>query len=329
MNVLIPLQLLVFFVVPLLLPLAAVAPAEAKSEPLAAERLHAALVAPRGVLAALPGLPPAGERREPVRKDPRNLGVTVSAKSALVVDRKSGAVLFTKGADAEHAIASLTKLMTALVVLDAAPDLSREITIQAGDRRGGGVEYFIPGETVTVKDLLYVSLVGSSNTATAALARSTGLSTEEFTRRMNAKAAALGLESSRFNDPTGLDDANRGTARDIAIMAGAAFANPEIAKVATTGEYSFKPKNSRTAGARTIKSTDLLLKSLLNQGDYRITGAKTGTLGAETGYHLAVAVAAGDGREVLVVVLGSDSDAARFEDAKALAYWAFDSYDWK
>jgi D-alanyl-D-alanine carboxypeptidase len=327
MNLLLPLQLIVFFVIPLLAPRPAAAPAYAAEELTVAE-LHQALIRPAGRLAAVPGLPSALPRREPWKKDPRDLGVVVSASGAMVLDRDSGAVLFAKDADSERPVASLTKLMTALVFLDTSPDLSKTIEIDPSDHRSGSIEYFISGEKVTLNDLLHASLVGSSNTATIALARSTGLAPEEFVKKMNEKARAIGMSNAVFVEPTGLEEGNRGSASEIAILASAAFANPVIAEAATTGVYTFAPIDAKLKTRRAIKSTDLLLNSLLNQGNYKIAGAKTGTLGEETGYHLAVAVKNSENRSLLTVVLGSESNQARFQDAKALTYWAFDSYEW-
>lgn len=328
MNILIPLQLLLFFIVPLAMPREVAAPAAAASEPMSAEVLHATLRSPRGYLSTLPGLPPSEERRQPLRKDPNDLGVEVSARSAIVVDRGSGAILFEKESGEERTVASLTKLMTALVALDNLPDLSEEVAIEPGDHRGGSIEYFLTGERVTVKDLLYSSLVGSSNTATAALARAAGLGEEGFVAAMDAKAVELGMSGSKFADPTGLDPDNRSTARDIAILAQKAFGDDRIADAATSAEYSFLPVGSKSKKERTVRSTDALLGSMLNKGEFRIAGAKTGTLGVETGYHLAIAVGNGAGHELLAVVLGSEDNQARFDDAKALAYWSFDAYEW-
>lgn len=328
MNILIPLQLLIFFVVPLVMPREVAAPAAAVLESMSAEELHTTLRGPRGYISTLPGLPPSEERHQPLRKDPNALGIEVSAESAIVVDRGSGAILFEKEPSAERTVASLTKLMAALVALDRLPDLSEEVVIEPQDHRGGSIEYFLSGEKVTVKDLLYSSLVGSSNTAAAVLARASGLGSDEFVAAMDAKAAELGMSDSKFADSTGLDPDNRSTARDIAILAQKAFSDDRIADAATSAEYSFLPIGSKSRKERTVRSTDMLLGSMLNKGEFRIAGAKTGTLGAETGYHLAIAVENGDGQELLVVVLGSRDNQARFDDAKALAYWSFDAYDW-
>ncbi len=326
MNILIPFQILVFVLVPLLVPRGVAAPAVAAEFTPAA--FHAKLTAPPDRI-SYAGLPTAEPRSpEPIRKDPQNLGVAVSAKSALIIDRKTGAVLYAKEPEQVHSIASLSKLMTTLVVFDQGFVPSKKITIEAGDHRTGSIEYFLTGETVTARDLLYVALVGSSNTATAALARSTGLTAAEFAEKMNQKAKALGMDTATFSEPTGLDDQNRGSARDVARLAREAFQNPELAQAMTARSYAFSPAGDGNP-LRTVKSTDELLGGILNQGAYKITAGKTGTLGVGTGYHVAVSVADDANREVIVVVLGSESNTARFTDAKALAVWAFDAYTWQ
>jgi D-alanyl-D-alanine endopeptidase (penicillin-binding protein 7) len=331
MQVLLLAQLVVLVFIPLLAPRAAAAPSTADSFATAAA-LHHIATTPHTQLEAFASLPIAADRPLPVlpvRKDGRDLGPAVAATSAIVLDEKTGAVLFTKDADRSHAVASLSKLLTALVVADTAPDWQAVITIVPEDLRGGGIEYFLVGDRVTVKDLLYASLVASSNTATVALARSTGLTPDVFAARMNEQAAALGAIGASFVEPTGLSNQNHGSAKDVARIAHAAFFVPQIVDAASRESYALTVATSRGNRTRLVKSTDLLLKSILNAKPYRITGGKTGTLGEETGFHVALSVTDKEKNQtILVVVLGSDTQSGRFQDAKQLALWAFGAYDW-
>ena len=331
MQVFLLAQLLVLVFIPLLAPRAAAAPSTATDSDVAAI-FHQVAITPHSQLEAFAGLPLAADRPSlalPVRKDGRDLGPVIAAKGAIVLDEKTGAVLFVKDGDRNHAVASLSKLLTALVVADTAPDWQATVTIVPEDLRGGGIEYFLVGDRVTVKDLLYTSLVASSNTATVAFARSTGLSSEAFAARMNEKAASLGATGARFVEPTGLSNQNQGSAKDAARIAHAAFLVPEIVRAASRDVYSLSVTTSRGQRVRTVKSTDLLLNGILNADPYRIIGGKTGTLGEETGFHVALSVAAKEKNQtILVVVLGSDTQAGRFQDAKQLALWAFDAYEW-
>jgi D-alanyl-D-alanine carboxypeptidase len=147
--------------------------------------------------------------RAPVKKDPSRVGVETSAKAVTVVDWASGAPLFEKNADEPTPIASITKLMTALVVLDGSPDWQRAVTFAADDERPGGIPYLIPGEEVTVENLFNMSLIASANGATVALARSTGLSDEEYAfevrRSDGARSRQHGLGARRRgHDESGL-----------------------------------------------------------------------------------------------------------------------------
>ena len=275
-------------------------------------------------------LPTADERFSQPRKiRPESLGVRISARSALVVDAGSGETLFSKDPDALLPVASLTKLASALVFVESKPDWDSEVTIASSDMRGGAVEYLIPGESVTAKELFEIALVGSSNTAVAAMSRSTGLNAEEFVARMNAKTALLGLKRTSFVEPTGLNPANVGTAREVARLAQAAFLEPRIREAVTTRQVTVRPKNSKGSRTRVIRSTDALLSSFLAKPPYELIGGKTGSLGGGIGYHFVMSLENGESRPVIVVVLGSDSNAARFQDAKSLAVWTFDTWSWK
>lgn len=286
---------------------------------------HAVAEPPARLVPAAAAVRPAGA---PAKIRAESLGMAVTAKSAVVADAASGLVLFEKAPEDAHAIASLTKLMTALVVLESGVDVASRYEIRAADQRGGGIEHFVPGENVSVRDLWNAALVGSSNTATMALARSTGFTDEQFVARMNAKAHALGMAGARFTEPTGLDDANRANARDVLLLARAAFAMDDIRQTVIKEEIEVIPRNPKNRKRRIVKSTDQLLGTFLSRDPYAIRGGKTGSLGPDVGYHLAVAVAHERAQQVYVVVLGSESTAARFADAKALAVWAFDAWRW-
>lgn len=278
-------------------------------------------------------LVPAAERTSPppvvrrVRSD--EVGVAVTAKGAIVSDAASGDVLFQKNADQVQSIASLTKLMTALVVQEVGVSFDQEITIESADMRGGGVEHFIPGEVVRVRDLWFASLVSSSNTATAALVRATGISEELFVRRMNEKALRLGMVSAQFVEPTGLDTRNMASPRDVLVLVRTAFAMDAIRQAVTSEEYAVTPVVSKATSPRILRTTDQLLGTFLSEAPYAIRGGKTGSLGDDVGYHLAVAISRDGQQQIFVVVMGSSTPTERFQDAKALAVWTFDAHVWE
>lgn len=256
--------------------------------------------------------------RGPKKRDLASMGMEVTAASAIVVDRASGSVLFEKNADEVRSIASITKLMTALIVLDTNPDFATKVSITADDETSSS-NYLRVGETLTMRDLFAASLIGSANDATRAMVRATNLSLEEFVHRMNARAAMFGMGDTHFSDVTGLDAKNVSTARDLTVLIRTAASVPAIASTTTTPSYILP-------SGRIIRSTDLLLGSFVNTNPYAIATAKTGSLD-EAGFCFGVAVNEKD-HGIIGVVLGSSNDFSRFSDMKALVYWSFSNWDW-
>ncbi|MEO5928199.1 MAG: serine hydrolase [Patescibacteria group bacterium] len=249
--------------------------------------------------------------------------------AAIVVDQRSGEVLYEYHADDARSAASLTKLMGALVFIDHSPDWNKIVDIRAQDEVGGGRLRVASGATLRVIDLLYSSITASANNAAVALARVTGIGQATFVKEMNAKAKALGLAHSSFVDSSGMDPKNITTARDMAALATAAFNVDPIRKVATTGSYTFKVRN--TGEMHKIKNTNDILTSSAYDG-YYVTGGKTGFL-YESMYNLAVRVRpstdkASD-RQLMVVVLGSPTREASFKTGTSLANWAWKAYKWE
>lgn len=256
----------------------------------------------------------------PRKVDKYNLGIETTAKSAIVVDAKNGYVLFQKEVERKQPIASLTKLMTALVFLDHNPGWGKEIIISKEDEnKEVGHVYVYRGESVKVKDLFYLSLIGSDNRAAKALARSTGLSSEEFVKEMNKKAYFLGLKNTSFAGPTGLNTNNISTAFEISKLAYHAFNVEEIREAVASKNYTLKVGGK----VRNVKNTNKLLDSFLD-----IKAGKTGYID-EAGYCLAVESVGKNGEKLIAVVLGSSTINKRFQETKGLINWAFDNYKWE
>ena len=258
----------------------------------------------------------------PQRLATASLGIETTAENILVVDEASAKVLYTKNSGAVAPIASLTKLLTALVFLDHNPGWDKTVTIIQADQRAGGRVYLLPGEEVNLKDLFYLMLVASSNEAAAALARATDL--ENFATAMNQKAAVLGLSDSTFVEPTGLSVGNVASPADLVGLAKIAFSQTDIAQAVTQKNYEFTVQNS----GRLVRaeSTDQLLASFLNADSYQIIGAKTGFL-EEAGYCLVLRVQR-DGHGIIVVLLGAKDQASRWQEALGLVDWIFSNYQW-
>ncbi|MCR4312509.1 MAG: serine hydrolase [Candidatus Uhrbacteria bacterium] len=269
-------------------------------------------------------LPVSGDRVLPPKKTKLDsYGVVTSGQSVIVMDAKSGAVLFEKQPDEVRPIGSITKLMTALVYLDTDPNLDETVTIHEEDFVGGGRVYLNYHDGLRVRDVLGASVVGSDNTATAALQRLSGLSYDDFIAAMNAKAQELGMTHAQFVDVSGIGNENVTTVRELFLLLAEAKSSDLLSSFMTSSSITVMHASGL---AVSIESTDMLLDSFLNQGQYEITGGKTGFI-PEAGYCFVTSVTKGDG-EVFVAVLGASSKYDRFADAKALAYWAFSTFTW-
>lgn len=270
----------------------------------------------------LNGLQPGQNQVGPQRIYTDYLDIRITAKSAMAVDAVSGKILYQKNPEAVLPIASITKLMTALVFLDHNPGWQNEITMLPSDHRNGGVNYLKDGDSLTLENLFKTALIVSDNDAAVALARSTGLSAEDFVAEMNAKAATLGLHNAHFADPTGLLDANQATVSDLIILLNAALKNQEIIEATSTSHYEFNTLNDGGKRQVRLNNTNSLLNSYLN-----ILGGKTGSL--EAGDNLAVKIKGDKNQQIIAVVLGSQSNNDRFQDVKAIADWVFNNYKWQ
>ncbi len=233
------------------------------------------------------------------------------AAAVLVTDVRSGQILYAKNADAPRAAASTQKLLTALLVSETGY-LDQSVTVEQTDTLAEPVRLNIkPGEVYTRIDLLRALLVKSPNDVARCLARDNAGSIEAFAAKMNAKALALGATHSHFVNPNGLPIPDQyTTARDLAIIARAAYANPTIRSIVCLPQLVFRYANGRT---RELHNTNKVLKSLAY-----CNGMKTGY--TEAAGHCLIASGTIPGRDVIVVVLG-DSKAGVWRDASALLSW--------
>lgn len=240
----------------------------------------------------------------------------LTAQSVFLIDTVEGSIFVNQKADQQRPIASITKLMSALVVLDSGINWSVPIEFEARDRRNGGIPYLIPGEKIMPMDAWRLMLIGSSNDAAALLARITAGSEKQFVDQMNKKAKELGLRYTVFTDPTGLHAGNISTAREVAAFARAALAIPRVHNAVQTRKFSFIPQGKEV---RTVYSTNWLLGSSFSGA--QIFGGKTGHI-EESGYGL-VSIAGNKKHELVGVVLGSESNEGRFNEMRELLKWGF------
>jgi D-alanyl-D-alanine carboxypeptidase len=236
----------------------------------------------------------------------------ITAQSYVVVNVDSGQILAQKNPDQLWVPASLTKLVTALVVLDTNPDLQKTVAMSGVDEVGGARIIARAGVKFTVDGLFHAALIPSANNAAHALARSTGLSQTDFVALMNQKAASLGAVHTRFNEPTGMDPANITTAADYAKILQAAFKSSYLQTIATTAKYTLRPTNNKKY-TQTLKNTDLLLGS----DGLTVIGAKTGYLN-ESLHNFAIQLKDNLGNNLIVVLLGSLRARTEFAEAQKL-----------
>jgi D-alanyl-D-alanine endopeptidase (penicillin-binding protein 7) len=238
----------------------------------------------------------------------------VRAEAALIYDPASGQILWETGGFSQRSIASITKVMTALCFLDEQPDLARDVVVDRQDLRGASTTYLRANETLRLKDVLHLALVASDNVAARTLARSSSTGGgDAFVARMNEKAAELGLTSTRFADPSGLDARNVSSAYDLARLIAYAADNELVSSIMRTSEYSF----STSRRALTIHNTNQLVR----QADIDVRGGKTGFI-AKSGHCLATLLRLPDlNQTVAVVVLGARSNAGRFWETRHLFNW--------
>jgi len=238
----------------------------------------------------------------------------ISAARCIVIDPASDDILFEKNPDTKGAIASTTKIMTALLIVEAG-DLDKVITIELSDTECAPVRIGLKvGETYTRRQLLTAMMVKSSNDIAQALARDNAGSVAAFAEKMNERAKALGLVNTFFVNPHGLPSTDKdpfSTARDLAVIAKAADKLTDIRKIVKLHSYKFVRPDGKFIE---LSNTNRVLRS----ASY-CDGMKTGYTDA-AGYCL-VATGERNGRRRIVVVL-NDTSTGVWKDAEALLDWA-------
>ena len=236
----------------------------------------------------------------------------IRAEAAIIYNPVTHEVLWEENSNSSRSIASITKVMTAVVFLEHASNLGYEIEVQPADVRAASTTYLRAYERATPDTLLHLLLIGSDNAAARVLARSSPFGSQGFIDRMNEKAKELGLEATHYADPSGLDAANVSSAYDMARLIAFAGNDERIASIMRKSSEQIVT-NTRTVN---VHSTNKLLLG----GDIDVRGGKTGFIG-KSGYCLATLLQVPNGDPIAVVVLGARSSAGRFLEAKHLFNW--------
>jgi len=247
----------------------------------------------------------------------------ISASSAVVMDVKKNIFILEKNSDQVWPIASISKLMSTLIITeDFDLDLEEYYKIKESDRRLGGRDYLFIGDEVKNKDLLALSLIASDNTAVVALISSLGLSEDDFVNLMNKKSEELGLKSTNFKDATGLSPYNVSTAKEVSFLIKRAFTNSEILDLVNNYNYKFFTKQGRV---KNIYSTNELLNNFSDNEQLQIIGGKTG-YNDLAGYCFGAQFTINNNQEFISVVLNASTLKNRFSDTKKLAQEIYNSY---
>ena len=275
-------------------------PSAARARRLAAS---AVLVAAAVLAATAPGASAAVPRPDP------------EARAAIVVDARSGEVLLADGADERHPIASTTKLMTALLLLERAEPND---VLTATAYEAAAVESqigLVRGERMRARDLLSALLLASANDAAATIANNVSGSRRAFVRDMNRRAAELGLRSTTYSDPIGLARRNRSSARDLAALTRVLLRNRRFAATVDRTQARLRSGASR----RTVRNRNTLIDAYPF-----VEGVKTGY--TQSAQYVLIGAGKGRGAEVVSVVLGAPSELSRNQSTLDLLRFGLDQF---
>jgi len=249
----------------------------------------------------------------------------LTSKSAIIFDSQNQSIVWSKNASTSLPIASLTKLMAIKVFLDTQPSLNKVVSYNKADEEYNfkyakkweiALLKIDHGDTLTIEDLLYSALVGSANNAVESLVRVSGLSRENFIKKMNEQAEGWGAKSTKFVEPTGLAPENVSSASDYAIISTKALSHPIIEKATKIINYKFTTKKLKKP--HTIKNTN----KLISYGDFKITGSKTGYLN-EASYCLMTRAENKRKKQLIVITLGAPTRDLSFNETEELLYYGF------
>jgi D-alanyl-D-alanine endopeptidase (penicillin-binding protein 7) len=240
----------------------------------------------------------------------------IRAAAAIIFDPETGQVLWQENAQDKRSIASITKVMTAVVFLEDNPDLTREITVERGDVYAASTTYLRANDRITLDEVLHLTLIASDNVGARVLARSSHGGTSSFVERMNEKAVELGLESTSFTDPSGLNPANVSSAYDLSRLISFASANDTLAPIMRTAAYTAHTSRRSI----NIRNTNHLVRG----GEVDVVGGKTGFI-TKAGYCLATLLRLPQSNhQIAFVVLGAGSNNGRFWETRHLFNWLAD-----
>lgn len=253
-----------------------------------------------------------------------NQNLKLTSAAGIVIEAKSGKILWQKNPNDKLPLASLTKIVAAKIFLDTKPNLKKVVIYKKIDEQrtrewaGPGEVaklHVRDGETMTIENVLYAALLGSANNSVECLVRVSGITRAQFISRMNRYVKRLGAKNTKFIEPTGLSPQNVSSVRDYAIISRKVLANPTITRITSSKSYHFVTRNTRQP--HLINNPN----KLLTRSNLKITGSKTGYL-VEAQYCLMTKAKKGT-KEVIAVTLGTPDKYASFNETKKLIEYGF------
>lgn len=243
-------------------------------------------------------------------------GPALRSRSVFVYDVDAGVPLIDKNADVVRPVASLTKLVSSLALMSSEPDLDTEFCVTAAQypTRSGARSRLSTGDCLGGWDVLGAALVASDNRAAYALATVSGLDMDAFIARMDAVSADLGMDHSTWADPSGLEDENLSTARDMARATVAVASHPVLSTVATAPFWDLHRSNKQAP--RRLFTTD----RLSGRTDLDVLSAKTGYTDTAR-YCFTTMVQTADGRRLVITLLGAEGKLSRWADVDRILRW--------
>jgi D-alanyl-D-alanine carboxypeptidase len=252
-----------------------------------------------------------------------SLGVDITAKAGIITDLKSSQILFEKNKNDKLPMASLTKIMTAVILLDSEVSMEDTYTVEQEvmEFYGSDIDLEV-GEEITVNNLLHGLLINSGNDAAMAIARKVGKTKENFVKMMNQKAQDLGMNNTMFHNPHGLDYKDHyASASDLAILAAYAYQKPIFRQIIRMKDFQFDAEN--IVKHHQFKNTN----QLLHEDYFMINGGKTGF--TDNAQYCLIAYGSDKNKhEIITVILGSPEDGMQFHDTKAMIEWTYGNYHW-
>jgi D-alanyl-D-alanine endopeptidase (penicillin-binding protein 7) len=236
----------------------------------------------------------------------------VRAAAAIIFNPVTGQIIYEENSQDKRSIASITKVMTALVYMEDTPDLNAPVSIERSDVFAASTTYLKAKDEITAGELLHLLLIASDNAAARALARTSHGGTASFIERMNEKAIELGLQNTSFADPSGLNPNNVSSAFDLSHLITFAASDERIASIMRMPTYTVTTNRRMIP----IHSTNRLVMN----GDVDVMGGKTGFI-SKSGYCLATLLRLPQGNPIAVVVLGARSNNGRFWETRHLFSW--------